>query len=103
MATVTSLIQSEGPKLSEVQIEIQNIIDARRKLQNLITGLNNQHAEVELAFLREFSRDVATLKLDFDRSFVDGAFSLSQLEKAVQKKTPESQAESAAQPPKRKA
>jgi predicted nucleic acid-binding Zn-ribbon protein len=75
MATVTPLIQSEGPKLSDVQIEIQNVVDARCKLQNLIVGLNKQRADTELAFLREFSRDLAALKVDFDRSFVDGAFS----------------------------
>ena len=74
MATVTPLTQPEGAKPSEIQIEIQNVIDARRKLQNLIAGLNKQRAEAELAFLREFSRDLAALKVDFDRSFVDGVF-----------------------------
>lgn len=74
MATVTPLTQPEGAKPSEIQIEIQNVIDARRKAQNLIAGLNKQRAEAELAFLREFSRDLAALKVDFDRSFVDGVF-----------------------------
>lgn len=36
MASVTPLTQPEGSKPSEIQIEIQNVIDARRKLQNLI-------------------------------------------------------------------
>jgi hypothetical protein len=178
MATVTPLTQPEGAKPSEIQIEIQNVIDARRKLQNLIAELNKQQAEAELAFLREFSLGLAALKVDFDRSFVDGVFNkytsvkqtedqitqratalgeiatkidkrinelkqnnredlmlilkrdleklmlartaqdketgvldaqirqlqdeLSQLEKAVQRKTPETQAEAAPQPPKGK-
>ena len=74
MATVTPLTQPEGAKPSEIQNEIQNAIDARRKLQNLITGLDKQRAEAGLAFLREFSRDLAALKVDFDRAFVDGTF-----------------------------
>jgi hypothetical protein len=74
MATVTPLTQPEGPKPSEIQTEIQNVIDARRKLQNLIAGLNKQRAEAELAFLREFSRDLAALKVDFDRPFVERTF-----------------------------
>lgn len=74
MATVTPLTQPEGAKPSDIQIEIQNVIDARRKLQNLIAGLNKQRAEAELAFLREFSRDLAALKVGFDRAFVDGVF-----------------------------
>ena len=74
MATVTPLTQPEGAKPSEIQIEIQNVVDARRKLQNLIDGLNKQRAEAGSAFLREFSRDLAALKVDFDRSFVDNTF-----------------------------
>ena len=74
MATVTPLTPPEGAKPSEIQIEIQNVIDARRKLQNLIAGLNKQQAEAELAFLRKFSLDLAALKVDFDRPFVDGVF-----------------------------
>jgi hypothetical protein len=46
-----------------VQIELQNVIEPRRKLQNLIVGLNKQRAEVVLAFLRGFSEDLAALKL----------------------------------------
>ena len=74
MATVTPLTQPEEAKPSEIQNEIQNILDARWKLQNLIAGLDKQRAEAELAFLRGFSRDLAALKVDFDRSFVDGVF-----------------------------
>lgn len=74
MATVTPLTQPEGSKPSEAQIEIQNVVGARRKIQNLIAGLDKQRAEAELAFLREFSLNLAALQVDFDRSFVDRAF-----------------------------
>lgn len=74
MATVTPLTQPEEAKPSEIQIEIQNLIEGRRKIQNLIAELNKQRADAELAFLRASSRDLAGLKAEFDRSFVDGVF-----------------------------
>ena len=75
MGTVTPLTPAEGSKPCEIQIETQNVIDVRPKLQHLIAGLNNQRAEAELAFLRDFSCDLAGLKVDFDPSFVDIVFS----------------------------
>jgi hypothetical protein len=74
MATVTPLTQPEGTKPSEIQIEIQNLIEGRRKIRKLIAELNKQRAEAELAFLRASSRDLAGARIDFDRSFVDSVF-----------------------------
>lgn len=74
MATVTPLTEPEGATPSEIQIEIQNLIEGRRKSQHLIAALNKQRADAELAFLRASSRDLAGLTVDFDRSFVDGVF-----------------------------
>ncbi len=74
MGTVTPLTQPERSQPSEIEIETQNVIDARRKLQHLIAALHKQRAEAQLEFLRAFCRDLAELKVDFDRSFVDGVF-----------------------------
>ncbi len=74
MATATPLTQPEGCKPSEIQSEIQNIVKARCKLQNLIAGLNKQRSDGGLVFLREFSRDLSVSEVDFNSTIVDSVF-----------------------------
>jgi uncharacterized protein YceH (UPF0502 family) len=72
----TPLVVSVSPPalVSDVSTDVANAITARERLQALLATLARQRKDLENAFLRLFAADLAAVKGDPDKSFVDAQF-----------------------------
>ena len=60
--------------LSAIQTDVKNTLDARDRLQALLDALAQQRGDAVNGFLRTFAADLAAVKGDPDKAFVDGQF-----------------------------
>lgn len=75
MATPTAVVPFTQPgALSDIQTEIKNVMDARERLQALVASFEAQRKDAGNAFLKAFSTDLAAVKGDPDKAFVDAQF-----------------------------
>jgi chromosome segregation ATPase len=75
MATnVVALTPATTQPLSNIQTEVKSLFDARDRLQSLLDLLATQRRHAVNAFLRAFAADLAAVKADPDRAFVDAQF-----------------------------
>ena len=73
MATnVVALTQPTN--LSDIQADVRNALDARGRLPTLLDVLAVQRVDAVNAFLRTFAADLAAVKGDPDKAFVDAQF-----------------------------
>lgn len=73
MATnVVALTQPTN--LSDIQTDVKNTLDARDRMGALLAMLTAQRADAVNAFLRTFAAELAAVKGDPDKAFVDAQF-----------------------------
>jgi chromosome segregation ATPase len=75
MATQTAVVPFAQPGApTDIQNEIKNVMDARQRLEALIANLETQRKDAGNAFLKAFTTDLAAVKGDPDKAFVDAQF-----------------------------
>jgi chromosome segregation ATPase len=71
----TNIVALTQPtNLSDIQADVRNALDARGRLPTLLEVLTAQRVDAVNAFLRTFAADLAAVKGDADKAFVDAQF-----------------------------
>lgn len=70
----TNLVQLAQPEAGGIMAEIQNVFNGRERLQALLFRLVDQRKTAGEIFLKAFATDLAAVKGEPDKGFVDAQF-----------------------------